>query len=503
MANDNGIIIIGGGLAGLSTGCYARMNGWRTLVIEHGQQLGGVCSAWRRDAYLIDGCIQWLMGTAEGGAFRRVYEELGIIGQVPLEPLEVFERYEDVDEGIAVDITSDLDALRTQLIELAPDDRGEIARLIEAARKTAELPLAVDRPPELRGIGDRLRQAWDLRHIATTAVRFRGSIGEWADKHLRTPRLRELVRRLLHPDMPMLILPALLGQLAHGQLSRPRGGSAAFRDAIERRYRELGGEAWLETTVEEILVEDGRAVGVRLADGSILRADLVVSTSSLDETAYRLLGGRFLDDELRERLVTWPRFEPIVLISLGVERDLSDAPPALLLRQSKALPIDDRAHDTMYVRIFNDDPSFAPAGHTVVQATIGTTYAWWATRGDRYQGEKDAAVDSVIGRLDRRFPGLRDGVRMRDMSTPLSYWRHARSWRGAYEGWLPTVATFRTHVPKTWPGVQNLYLAGQWVEPGGGVPIALMSGRQLVQILCDQTGRGFTAAGPQAMPRAA
>jgi phytoene dehydrogenase-like protein len=84
---------------------------------------------------------------------------------------------------------------------------------------------------------------------------------------------------------------------------------------------------------------------------------------------------------------------------------------------------------------------------------------------------------------------------MTDLATPLTYWRNARSWRGAFEGWLPTTDNFMHHVPKTLPGLDGFYMAGQWVEPGGGVPTALMSGRQLAQILCDAAGRTFTPTG--------
>ena len=83
---------------------------------------------------------------------------------------------------------------------------------------------------------------------------------------------------------------------------------------------------------------------------------------------------------------------------------------------------------------------------------------------------------------------------MADVATPLTFWRNARAWRGAYEGWMPSTDNFMQHVPKTLPGLDRLYMAGQWVEPGGGVPTALMSGRQLVQILCSEAGKPFVAA---------
>ncbi|HEY5375632.1 MAG TPA: NAD(P)-binding protein, partial [Polyangiaceae bacterium] len=74
------VVIIGGGLAGLSAGCYARANGFRSTIVEHNLALGGVCTAWSRGTYTIDGCIHWLTG----GPFQQIYEELGIVPRVPL-----------------------------------------------------------------------------------------------------------------------------------------------------------------------------------------------------------------------------------------------------------------------------------------------------------------------------------------------------------------------------------------------------------------------------------
>jgi phytoene dehydrogenase-like protein len=65
---------------------------------------------------------------------------------------------------------------------------------------------------------------------------------------------------------------------------------------------------------------------------------------------------------------------------------------------------------------------------------------------------------------------------MTDVATPLTFWRNARSWRGAFEGWLPTPESFFGQVDKTLPGLNAFFMAGQWVEPGGDVPSALLSG---------------------------
>ena len=59
---DKSIIIIGAGIAGLSTGCYGQMNGYRTRIFEMHNLPGGLCTSWQRQGYTIDGCLAWLVG---------------------------------------------------------------------------------------------------------------------------------------------------------------------------------------------------------------------------------------------------------------------------------------------------------------------------------------------------------------------------------------------------------------------------------------------------------
>jgi phytoene dehydrogenase-like protein len=304
--------------------------------------------------------------------------------------------------------------------------------------------------------------------------------------------VRQFFTRILWETAPAYFLAMVLGYLERGYLSRPVGGTAAFRDALVDTYRGLGGEAVTHTTVDEVLVDAGRATGVRLTDGTIVSGDLVISTSSAPETVLRLLGGRYEASATRERLAKWRLFDPVVLASFGVERPFADSPALLLLNGIEPFDVGGRVNDDLYVRVCNDDPCFAPAGHTVIQAMIPTDYEWWATRGADYGNAKQAVAEAVLAKLEPSFPGLTSALRMTDVATPLTFWTMARSWRGAYEGWVPTGQSFPTSPSKKLSGLDGFYMAGQWVEPGGGVPLAVLSGRQAVQLMCHDEGRPFT-----------
>ncbi|HEX2675855.1 MAG TPA: NAD(P)/FAD-dependent oxidoreductase [Polyangiales bacterium] len=485
MSNTKHIVIIGGGLAGLSAGCYARASGFETTILEHGA-LGGVCTAWSRGPYTVDGCIHWLTG----GPFERFYRELGILPSVSTHVLEQFLSYRDLQSGVSVSVTRDLAALGKALTELAPGDADEIARLIAGSEDFASVTPPLD-APQLRTLHDALSQLWEMRGHIKTLAHFRKPLGVWISEHISDPTLRRVFTRLAPTDAPALVLLMVLGYLGRGYLSRPDGGTARFRDALIATYQRLGGVARTGTTVSEVLVHDDRARGVVLSDGSMIDADIVISTASGPETVLQLLGGHYGAAAFRKRLQSWKMFEPVVLASFGVTTPLAGLPATQII--DGLAPFDVGGHSTkhLYIRLYNDDPSFAPPGHCVVQVMANTTYDYWAKRGTSYGDAKTRVAEMLWSQLAEQLP-IASSRAMTDVATPLTFWNHARSFRGAFEGWLPSSEAMFSGVDKTLPGLADFYMAGQWVEPGGGVPTAVMSGRQVMQLVCKQAGMPFS-----------
>ena len=97
-------------------------------------------------------------------------------------------------------------------------------------------------------------------------------------------------------------------------------------------------------------------------------------------------------------------------------------------------------------------------------------------------------------KLDKRFPGLAGQVEMRDVATPMTWVRYTGNWKGSYEGWMITTETFMMQMSKTLPGLENFYMAGQWVNPGGGMPTAVMSGNHTIQIICKKDKKSFVTS---------
>ena len=108
-------------------------------------------------------------------------------------------------------------------------------------------------------------------------------------------------------------------------------------------------------------------------------------------------------------------------------------------------------------------------------------------------------AEPILAFLDQHYPGLCSQIEVKDVATPLSYERYTGNWQGANTGWLLTNGTMRMMIMgmrKTLPRLQNFYFAGQWVEPGGMLPPAAMSGRNAIQLICAADGRSFTPSMP-------
>jgi phytoene dehydrogenase-like protein len=502
--NDNQVIIIGAGLAGLSTGCYAQMNGYQSQIFEHHTQPGGVAAAWRREGYLIDGGIHFFWNHRPGTGLYEMYRELGIVPDVQFLDMETYGLFVDESAGIEVEVTRDLDRLARDLKELSPADGRIIDDLIKAARAMQGLDMSqvgLGKPPELMSPLDQLRDLWAMRRMLPYAM---GKYGQPTADYARgaqAPWLRSLLENLFLPEAPVYFICMILALLADGQMGFVDGSCLEVVHALARRYKALGGTITYRAKVEEILVERDRAVGVRLGDGSEHRAEAVVSAADGYSTIFHMLGGRYVNDKIRQRYETWPRFRPLLMASYGVAREFPGEPSFCTISLKNPFTIGHQEVAGIMGRIFNYSDKFAPPGKSVIQVELETEWDYWndLQQSDRaaYDAEKARVATEALLRLEARYPGLSSQVEVTDVVTPYTFWRYTLNDKGAWEGWLMTPDAMRTLVERTLPGLDRFFMAGQWVTPGGGVPPVLYTGQHAVQLLCRQDGKTFSTTGRQ------
>jgi len=496
------VAIVGAGIAGLSAGCYAQMNGYESHIYELHSIPGGLCTSWRRGEYLFDGAIRYLSGTHPRSKVHRLWEELGLLEGQGMYYYDEFVRYEGAD-GRALALYTDIDRLEAHLLDLAPQDAGPIRELGEALRQFTEMELPVDLTPS--GPAEMLQLGQGMLPVLWPALRWRNvTIREFAGR-FRDPLLRKALPdffQFAESDFPMMLMLTTLANMNDREAGYPVGGSLAFARALADRYEALGGEIHYRSRVEQVLVDASstphRAVGVSLADGGQVQSDIVISAADGHETLFEFLGGRYLDDRRRSYYLDLPVATSILQISLGVNVDFSAEPPALSFPLREPIVLGGVPHERLVVKHYCFDPTMAPSGKSVLSVWCEADYRYWKVlhaERRRYRAAKNEVAEQVIAALDRRYPGLKAQVEVIDVATPVTYERYTANWRGAFAGWALTTHKMSMMMTggmsKTLPGLERFYMCGQWVEPGGNVELSAASGRDVIKDICRERGQPF------------
>jgi len=461
-------------------------------------------TAWERQGYTIDYCIHWLVGSSAASSMHKLWREVGLLRDRQIVDLDVWAEYESKD-GRRLTFWRDLDRLEPHLCELAPADADVIRALLKDARRLATADLPADAPPR------ELMRPLDMLRLAPKMLPWMGPARRWGKlsvtqllNRFQPGIVRDAIRSFWPGEIGAMALLSTFAWLHAGVAGYPVGGSLPLARNVERRYVELGGEIRYGARVAEILTERtggaDRARGVRLADGTEEQAEVVISAADGHATIYEMLGARYLDEALRglyER-DELPLFPPILFIGVGVGRAFAEEAQRITgLHFPLAEPIGAGAvyKDELSVRIVNFDPTMAPEGKMVITTILEADGDYWCELREndkkKYAAEKTRIGEAVVRGLDGRFPGLKDQVEMIDVATPATTVRYTGNWRASFEGWLPTPGYLTKGLPRRLPGLDDFYMAGQWVQPGGGLPTGVMTAREVQQLICKRDGVGF------------
>jgi phytoene dehydrogenase-like protein len=494
------IAIIGGGIAGLAAGCYAQLNGYRSQIFELHDLPGGLCTAWQRKGFIFDGCIHYLYGSGPGQPFNQLWQELGVAHTQPFIDQTEFLRIVGTD-GRTFVVYCDPEQLAEHMKALSPADAPLIDAMAQGIQQLTRFDLS-----RWNGTPRGLIGPHEGLIIAKAMLPFLGPLLRWGNlsaeefgARFRDPFLRQAVPLMFNwQQIPMLAGLSQLAFMHTGNAGFPAGGSLAFAQALERHYRALGGEIRYLAQVEQIVVQRDRAIGVRLYNDEVYAADYVISAADGYKTIFGMLGGAYATPALRKRYDGRMPIHTMVQVSLGVTHDFAAEPHWTTYLLDKPLVIAGAAQPALGLKHYCFDPSLAPPGASVLEVMLPSPYHYWQRIYGRklYKSEQEQVAEQVLAALEQHYPELRATVEVIDVATPVSYERYTGNWRGSTCGWLLTKQTMGLMlrgIPQTLPGLANFWMAGQWVEPGGSVPLAALSARKAIQLICQHDRRPFRA----------
>ena len=487
------VIIIGGGVAGLSAGIYSAMNGFDTEIIELHNVAGGQCTAWERKKYRFDYCLQWLVGTSKG-AFNDIWKETNVLNdETEIIDHEIHSKIYDKTRNEFI-IYTNIDRWEKYLVDIAPEDVKPIKRMCNDMRKSGLLePFAL--PPALRSPLDYLRIIPVMLPIVNLVRKFgRLTCKEYFDKlGFKNERIKSALYGIYgernFSALGFIFMLAWFNQKNAGYI---KGGSFPLAQRMVEKYSKLGGKISYNKRVEKIIVENNTVKGVRLEDGTQILSDYVIGTADGYTTIFKMLEGKYVSKKVDFAYKNWELFTPLVQVSFGINKSVESESP-IIINTSKALKIGMTKLEYGYsVMNYSYDTTMAPEGKTSIVMRYESPWKLWENLdGDEYKSEKLRIEKDAKRYLETEFPGISEFIEVVDVATPKTDVRYTGVKDGAYEGFMPSKENMMKSLDMQLPKLQNFYMAGQWLFPGGGLPPSAQTGKWTVQLICKKEKQKF------------
>ena len=482
------IIIVGAGIAGLSAGVYALKCGFDVTILESHRIAGGNCTSWKRGDYTFEGGMHWLGGSNEKEPLNKSWRYIGAIDDsVRFSYSEPFLVYDY--RGTPINLYRDVEKTERHLLDLSPDDAKEIKTFCNNIRKIKNLSMPLT---DLRGVKVTKKHSPPLSLLfssisaARIIKKYAGMSRERYANTFAHEGIREMFKAFPGDAQGVPMLFMTFGSLARGDGGYPEGGSLPFVERIVRTFTSLGGEILYKTHVDQVIVKNGRAVGVKTSDNEY-NADAVIvasDTMSVGNLFETLPKATWLE-EMRES--TGPTM--VILVSLGINADLSKYPSSCLVTLKNPILFAGQEYKSFIISNYADNRAYSPSGKTAVTIQLpGDTYDFWkkAKAENRYKEEKEKIAEQVISAITEQIPETDGYVEVCDIATPLTYERYCDNWKGSWMTEIRPDMKMKTY-PSVIQGLDDVYFAGQRMMPPGGLPPALMSGRNAVQYICRDT----------------
>ncbi|CAG0929902.1 all-trans-retinol 13,14-reductase [Thermoflexales bacterium] len=453
---DYDVIIIGSGAGGLAAAVPLAQAGQRVLVCEQHEVPGGWTHSFTLQGYRFSPGVHYIGEVQPGGSLRWVYEGLGVS-----QDLEFCELNPDGYDHIFIgqerfDFPKGKENLAIRLKDRFPKEASGIDGYLNTA-------IELMKGASLLGQDNRLDQiASAISHAGSLLRWFTRTGQELIDHYISDPVLKGVLAGQsgdhgLPPSQVSAFFQAGITQHYLNGGYYPRGGGFAIPRAFVRALKRAGGEIRLNTLVDRILIENGKASGVRLADGTEFRSRYVISNADPEVTFGQLIGREHLSNRLRRKLDGVKYSGSALSLFFAVDMDLRAAG----LDSGNNWFYDRADVDGVYQLGLTDyaltaatppgmfltvttlkDPSKMHHGHHTCEAFVFVGYEpfqkWAQERSGEHAADYAALKEDLAWRLfqalDQRVPGLSQHVVFWSLATPLTNEHYINATRGNLYG---------------------------------------------------------------------
>ncbi len=485
------IIIIGGGVSGLSAGIYAQKHGFISEIYEKNPTNGGLCTSWYRKGYKVDGCIHWLTGTKEGTSINQMWKDVDAFDD---EDIIYSDNFGSVEyNGKVFTFWSDLNRLEKELIEFSPKDKRLIHKLIKYTIKFYKMPLPMEKPLATLNIIDYLKYGFKMIPYLVPFLYACNISQEQFAKKFKSKELAYILSKIVPGSGNLYTTLYAFGTIAFNNGGVPKGGSTIIVKRMEEEYRRLGGYIHNNSEVDELNIVNKNIQSIKLKNGKIVEGDYYVSCIDAYELTRRLLKEEKKEHKFKKRFVKMDKYPLPSCVYVSFSADVEKLKELNITStyefECEPFIVAKKCEKSIKMRDYSYDNSFIKDGRVLLNVLIhqdDRDYYYWEKLHQNYKAYADQKIEiakMVKERIEKRFETLKDDLEIIDVTTPITYKRYVNAYRGAYMPFSFTADGKQLLHHSKVKGIHNLILAGQWIVMPGGLPIALMSGKFAIQLI--------------------
>ncbi|BFG38410.1 hypothetical protein CerSpe_246840 [Prunus speciosa] len=480
-------IVIGSGIGGLVAATQLAVKGARVLVLEKYVIPGGSSGYYERDGYTFDVGSSVMFGFSDKGNLNLITQALAAVGcemQVIPDPTTV---HYHLPNNLSVLVHREYSEFIAELTGKFPHEKEGILKFygecwkIFNALNSLELK-SLEEPIYL--LGQFFQKPLEC---LTLAYYLPQNAGDIARKYIQDPQLLSfidaecfIVSTVKALQTPMINASMVMCDRHYGGINYPVGGVGGIAKSLAKGLVDQGSEILYKANVTSIIVDQGRAVGVRLSDGREFFAKTIISNATRWNTFGTLLKGDDVPKEEENFQKVYVKAPSFLSIHMGVKAEV--LPPDTDCHHF-VLEDDWTRLEEPYGSIFLSiptvlDPSLAPEGRHILHIfTTSSIEDWEGLSRKDYEAKKEIVADEIIGRLeDKLFPGLKSSIVFKEVGTPKTHRRYLARDKGTYGPIPRRTPKGLLGMPFNTTAIEGLYCVGDSCFPGQGVIAVSFSG---------------------------
>lgn len=479
------VIVIGSGIGGLVTATQLAAKGAQVLVLESYLIPGGSSGYFERQGYRFDVGASMIFGFGEKGTtnlLTRALDAVNVSLETIIDPVQI---HYHLPNQLDLKVERVYEKFLQNLIAYFPHEETGIRRFYDECWKVFNCLNSMD-----------LLSLEEPRYLLRTFLQhplaclglvkyLPQNVGYVARRYIKDPELLKFIDiecycwSVVSADMtPMINAGMVFSDRHYGGVNYPKGGVGQIAQKLVEGLENAGGKIEYQARVTKIIIEQGKAVGVQLANGKVYLGKRIVSNATRWDTFTKLLPVETIPDNESKWQQNYQKSPSFLSLHIGVAAAVLPNGTEchhIILEDWQQMTA---AAGTLFVSIPTLlDPDLAPEGYHIIHAfTPHWIDDWQGLSPSQYEAQKEAAAWQIIDRLEQIFPGLDAGLDYLEVGTPRTHQRFLGREDGTYGPIPRRKLKGLLNMPFNRTAIPGLYCVGDSTFPGQGLNAVAFSG---------------------------